>query len=153
MSKPVITFVFKVFAIDCVGTYSTHVQTCDNVHVQSATRSPATAHTRHMSKTVITFVFKVLLRNGLLRCILLHMSKPVITFVFKVIRNGLLRGIPSHMSSPVMTFVFEVIRNGHTFTHVQTRDSVITCVQSDILPTANANIYQPPANAAGLCWA
>ena len=33
------------------------------------------------------------LRNGLLRHILSHMSKPVITLVFKVLRNGLLRYI------------------------------------------------------------
>ena len=69
MSKPVITFVFKVLAIDCFGTYSSHVQTCDNVRVQSATQSTASVHTLHMSRPVITFVFKVL-RNRLLRYIL-----------------------------------------------------------------------------------
>ena len=53
----------------CGGTYFTHVQTCDNVRVQSATQWTASAHTLHMSKPVITFVFKVL-RNGLLRYIL-----------------------------------------------------------------------------------
>ena len=125
--------------MDCFGTYFTHVQTCDNVHVQSATQWTASVHTLHMSKPVLTFVFKVL-RNGLLRYILytcpnlwasscskcyamdcfgtyfthvqtcgnvrvqsatqwtasvhaLHMSKPVITFVFKVLRNGLFRYI------------------------------------------------------------
>ena len=123
--------------MDCFGTYFTHVQTCDNVHVQSATQWTASVHTLQMSKPVLTFVFKVL-RNGLLRYILytspnlwasscskcyamdcfgtyfthvqtcgnvrvqsatqwtasvhaLHMSKPVITFVFKVLRNGLFR--------------------------------------------------------------
>ena len=60
------------------GTYFTHVQTCDNIRVQSATQWIASVHTLYdMSKPVITFVFKVL-RNGLLRYILL-MSKPVIT--------------------------------------------------------------------------
>ena len=99
--------------MDCLGTYFTHVQTRDNVRVQSATQWIASPHALHMSKPVIKFVFKVL-HNGLLRYILthvqtcdnvrvqsatqwtawvhtLHMSKPVITFVFKVLRNGLLR--------------------------------------------------------------
>ena len=67
--KPVITFVFKCYAMDCFGTYSTHVQTCDHVRVQSATQWTASVHALHMSKPVITFVFKVL-RNGLLRYIL-----------------------------------------------------------------------------------
>ena len=117
MSKPVVTFVFKVlrngllryilytcpnlrtsscskcYAMDCFGTYFTHVQTCGNVRVQSATQWTASVHALHMSKPVITFVFKVL-RNGLLRYIPLHMSKPVATFVFKVLRNGLLQYIP-----------------------------------------------------------
>ena len=129
----------KCYAMDCFSTYLTHVQTCDNVRVQSATQWTVSVHTLHMSKPVVTFVFKVL-RNGLLRYILytspnlwasscskcyamdcfgtyfthvqtcgnvrvqsatqwtasvhaLHMSKPVITFVFKVLRNGLFRYI------------------------------------------------------------
>ena len=96
MSKPVITFVFKVlygmdcfrkyfthvqtcenlpvqsailYGMDCIRTYFTHVQTCENVRVQSATQWTASVHTLHMSKPVITFVFKVL-RKGLLRRIL-----------------------------------------------------------------------------------
>ena len=93
MSKPVTTFVFKVlrngllryilytcpnlwwrscskcYGMDCFGTYPTHVQTCDDVRVQSATEWTASVHTLHMSKPVMTFVFKVL-RNGLLRYIL-----------------------------------------------------------------------------------
>ena len=68
MSKPVITFVFKVLRNGCFGAYSTHVQTCDYVRVQSATEWTASVHTLHMSKPVITFAFKVL-RNGLLRYI------------------------------------------------------------------------------------
>ena len=124
--------------MDCFGTYFTHVQTCDNVRVQSATQWTASVHTSHMSKPVITFVFKVL-RNGLLRyTFFTHVqeSKPVTTFVFKVLRNGLVRYIlylnvqtcdnvlvqsatqwtasvhASHMSKPVITFVFKVLRNG-----------------------------------------
>ena len=122
LSKPVITFVFnakcyaKCYGMDWFGTYLTHVQTCDNVRVQSAMDWTASVHTWHMSKPVITFVFKVLW-TGLLRYILdtcpslwynvrvqsamdwtasvhtWHMSKPVITFVFKVLWNGLLRYI------------------------------------------------------------
>ena len=73
MSKPVMTFMFKVlrnrllryiletcpnlwwrscskcYAIDCFGTYLKHVQTCDDVHVQSATQSTASVHTWSMS--------------------------------------------------------------------------------------------------------
>ena len=40
--------------MDCFGTLFT-----DNVHVQSATQWTASVHTLHMSKPVITFVFKV----------------------------------------------------------------------------------------------
>ena len=140
MSKPVTTFVFKVlrngllryilytcpnlwqrscskcYAMDCFGTYFTHVQTSDNVRVQGATQWTASVHTLHMSKPVITFVFKVLYGMDCFRTYFthvqtcenvrvqsatqwtasvhtLHMSKPVITFVFKVLRNGLLRHI------------------------------------------------------------
>ena len=102
--------------MDCFGTYFAHAQSCDNVHVQSATEWTASVHTLHMPKAVITFVFQVL-RNGLLRYIYfahaqscdnvrvpsatewtasvhtLHMPKAVITFVFKLLRNGLLRYI------------------------------------------------------------
>ena len=34
----------------CFGTYFTHVQTCDNVLVQSATQCTASVHTLYMSK-------------------------------------------------------------------------------------------------------
>ena len=50
----------KCYAIDCFGTYLRHVQNCDDVRVQSATQSTASVHTWNMSKTVMTFVFKVL---------------------------------------------------------------------------------------------
>ena len=54
--------------MDCFRAYFTHVQTCGNVRVQSATEWTASVHTLRMSKPVITFVFKVL-RNGLLWCL------------------------------------------------------------------------------------
>ena len=120
MSKPVIPVVSKVLRNGLL-----HVQTCDNVPVQSATQWTTSVHTLHVSKPVITFVFKVL-RNGLLRYMpYTHMCEPVITFVFKVLRNGLLHvqtcdnvRIQSatqwtalvhtlHMPKPVITFVFK----------------------------------------------
>ena len=36
--------------MDCFGTYLTHVQTCDNVRVQSATPWTASVHTLHMPR-------------------------------------------------------------------------------------------------------
>ena len=98
--------------MDCFGTYFTHAQTCDNVHVQSAMEWTASVH---MPKPVITFVFNVL-RSGLPRCIhyiaqtcdnvrvqcatawtasvqAFHRPKPVLTFVFKMLLSGLLRCI------------------------------------------------------------
>ena len=95
--------------MDCFGTYFTHAQSCDNVHVQSATGRTASVHTHaqscdnvhvqsatdwaasvhtlHMPKAVIKFVFEVYGMD----CwrTYLHMPKSVITFVFKVLRNGL----------------------------------------------------------------
>ena len=95
--------------MDCFGTYLTHAQSCDNVHVQSATGRTASVHTHaqscenvhvqsatdwaasvhtlHMPKAVIKFVFEVYGMD----CwrTYLHMPKSVITFVFKVLRNGL----------------------------------------------------------------
>ena len=77
---------FKVLQ-DCFGTYFTHAQSCDNVHVQSAADWAASVHTLHMPKAVIKFVFEVYGMD----CwrTYLHMPKSVITFVFKVLRNGL----------------------------------------------------------------
>ena len=73
MSKPVITFVFKVLRnglLHVVHAF-THVQTCDNVRVQSATEWTCfgTYFSTCPNRPVITVVFKVL-RNGLLRYIL-----------------------------------------------------------------------------------
>ena len=121
--------------MDCFRTCFTHVQTCDNVRVQSAIRNGLLWYILYTSKPVITFVFKML-RNGLLGANFTHVLKPVITFVFQVLRNGLLRHInlhmsktchnlrvPNatqwtasvhtlHMSKPVISFVFKVLRNG-----------------------------------------
>ena len=68
--------------MDCFGTYFTHAQSCDNVHVQSATGRTAFG-TYTCPKPVITFMFKVL-RTGLLQVHTLHMPKAVIKFVFEV---------------------------------------------------------------------
>ena len=45
--------------MDCFGTHSTHVQTCDYVRVQRAMEWTIPVHTLHMSKPVIAFVFQV----------------------------------------------------------------------------------------------
>ena len=50
----------KCYRKDCFGTYFTHAQSCDNVHVQSAMEWAASVHTLHMPKGGKTFVFKVL---------------------------------------------------------------------------------------------
>ena len=70
-----------------IASVHTHAQSCDNVHVQSATDWAASVHTLHMPKFVIKFVFEVYGMD----CwrTYLHMPKSVITFVFKVLRNGL----------------------------------------------------------------
>ena len=60
--------------MDCLGTYFTHVQTCDNFRCQSASRWTASVHTSHMSKPVITLVFKVP-SNGLLNSIKLAQTQ------------------------------------------------------------------------------
>ena len=43
----------KRCAMDCFGTYFTHVQTCNVTRVQSATEWTASVHTLHMSKPVM----------------------------------------------------------------------------------------------------
>ena len=89
MSKPVITFVFKVLRATewTASVHSLHMpraQTCDYVRVRSATEWTASVDTLHMPKPVITFLTFKMLRNGLLRYIL-YTCPPVITFVFKVL--------------------------------------------------------------------
>ena len=66
ISKPALTFVFKMLRNGLLRYNFTHVQTCDNVCVQSPTQWTASVHTLHMSKPVILFAFKAL-GNGLLR--------------------------------------------------------------------------------------
>ena len=167
MSKAVMTFLFKVlrnallryilytcpnlwlrscakcYGMHGFGTFFTHVQTCDDVRVQSATEYIASLHTLHMSQPVMTFVFKVLC-NGLLRYILctcpklwwrwrtasvhtLHMSKAVMMFVFKVLRNALLRYILYPCPNLWLRSCAKCYRMhcfGTFFTHVQTCDYV-----------------------------
>ena len=77
MPKPVMTFVSKsVYEMDCIGTYFTHVQSCDVIvlkvlrsgllryilhtcpklwcnRVERATEWTASVHTSHMSKAVM----------------------------------------------------------------------------------------------------
>ena len=102
--------------MDCFGTYFTHVQTCDNVRVQSATEWTASVHTlthvqtcdnvRVQSATEWTASVHTLTHvqtcdNVRVQSVTewtasvhtLHMSKPVMTSVFKLLRNGLLRYI------------------------------------------------------------
>ena len=79
--------------MDCFGTYFTHVQTCENVRVQSATEWTASVQTLHVSKPVITVRVQSA-TEWTASVHTLHMSKPVKTFVFKSateLRNGLLR--------------------------------------------------------------
>ena len=113
---------------DCFGTYLTHAQSCDNVHVQSAMEWAASVHTLHMPKGGKTFVFKGLqkvLRQyyaqsfdnvrvhsatqwtasvHTLKYICPKHPKAVISFVFKV--HNL------HVPKAVITFVFKLLRNG-----------------------------------------
>ena len=146
----------------CFGTYFTHVQTCDNVRVQSATQWPAPAHTLHMSKPVITFVFKVL-RNGLLPYILYTCPNPWLRSCSKcyamdcvgtycahvqtcdnVRVQSATQWIASvhtlHMSKPVITFVFKVLYGmdcfGTYFKHGQTCDNVRvqSAIRNGLLP-------------------
>ena len=41
------------YGMDCLGTYFTHVQTCNVTRVQSATQWTASVHTLHASKPVM----------------------------------------------------------------------------------------------------
>ena len=80
----------KCFVLRILGSYLKHVQTCDDVRVQSAMQSTASVHTSNMSKPVMTFFFKVLC-NRLLRYIL-HVQT-CDDVLFKVLCNRLLRYI------------------------------------------------------------
>ena len=90
MSKPVITFVFKVLRKDCLRPYFTHVQTCDNVRVQSATKRNVFSYCTHVQNCDNVRVQSVTKRTAFVHTVhTVHMSKPVITFVFKLLRTGL----------------------------------------------------------------
>ena len=151
MSKPVITFVFNVlrngllpyilytcpnlwkrscskcYAMDCFGTYFAHVQTCDNVRVQSATQWTASVHTLHMSKPVITFGFKVLYGMDCFGTYFTHVQTCDNVRVQSATQwTASVHTL--HMSKPVITFVFKVLYGmdsfGTYFAHVQTCDNV-----------------------------
>ena len=102
----------------CFGTYFTHVQTCDDVRVQSATEWIASVHTLHMPKPVMTFVFKVL-RDGLLRYILYTFPKPVMTFVFKVQYYSVLQSVLLHYYSST-TLYYKVLLQYYSVLHSTT---------------------------------
>ena len=112
--------------MDCFGTYFTHVQTCDNVHVQSATQWTASVHTLHMSKPVLTFVFKVL-RNGLLRYILYTSPNLWTSSCSKCYAMDCFGTYFTHVQTCGNVRVQSATQwtaSVHTFTHVQTRDNV-----------------------------
>ena len=85
MSRPVITFVFKVLRNGLLRYIIYTCATCDNIRVQSPTQWTPSVHNLHIFLTCDT-QWTASVHN-------LHMSKPVTTFVFKVLRNGLLRYI------------------------------------------------------------
>ena len=140
MSKPVMTFVFKVLRNRLLRyTYLKHVQTCDDVRVQSATPSTASVY---ILETCPNLWWRSCSKCYAIDCFGIHtwnMSKPVMTFVFKVLRHRLLR----YMSKPVMTFVFKVLRNRllrYTYLeHDQTCDDVR--VQSATQSTASVHTW------------
>ena len=89
--------------MDCCGTYFTHAQcqSCDNVHVPSATEWTASVHTLHMPKAVITFVLKGI---DSFRTYFARVQSSDNVRVESAIQNGLPRA--------VITLVFRVLRNG-----------------------------------------
>ena len=115
--------------MDCFGTYSTHVQTCDYVRVQSATEWTASVHALHMSKPVISFVFKVLW-NGLLRYMLYTCPNQWLRSCSKCYGmdcNGLLRYIVYTCPNKWLhsrSKCNEMDCFGTYFTHVQTCDYI-----------------------------
>ena len=84
--------VHRRYGMHCFGTYFTHVQTCDNVRVQSATQWTASVHTWRNVQTCDNVRVQSA-TQWTASAHTLHMSKPVITFAFKVLRDGLLRYI------------------------------------------------------------
>ena len=67
--------------MDCFGTYFTHAQSCDNVHVQSATGRTASVHTHAQSCDNVHVQSAT---DWAASVHTLHMPKAVIKFVFKV---------------------------------------------------------------------
>ena len=67
--------------MDCFGTYFTHAQSCDNVHVQSATGRTASVHTHAQSCDNVHVQSAT---DWAASVHTLHMPKAVIKFVFEV---------------------------------------------------------------------
>ena len=67
--------------MDCFGTYFTHAQSCDNVHVQSATGWTASVHTHAQSCDNVHVQSAT---DWAASVHTLHMPKAVIKFVFEV---------------------------------------------------------------------
>ena len=128
----------KCYGMDCLGTCFTHVQTCDVTRVQSATEWTASVHTLHMSKPVMSLVFKVL-RNGLLRY-MLYTCPNLWCNSFNVLRNGLLRYMLDtcpDLWCNSCSKCYGMNCLGTCFTHVQTCD--VTRVQSATEWTASVH--------------
>ena len=82
--------------MDCFGTYLTHAQSCDNVHVQSATGRTASVHTHAQGCDNVHVQSAT---DWAASVHTLHMPKVVIKFIkvcVRSIRNGLLAYIPTH---------------------------------------------------------
>ena len=67
--------------MDCLGTYFTHAQSCDNVHVQSATGRTASVHTHAQSCDNVHVQSAT---DWAASVHTLHMPKAMIKFVFEV---------------------------------------------------------------------
>ena len=105
--------------MDCFDTYSTHVQTvqtCDEVHIRSATEWTASVYTLHMSKPVITFVFEVLYNGLLLRHVDFSLS-----FMFEITRAGCY--VMSRVSSSYISVHMGHSRCSHLVQHFKWKKS------------------------------
>ena len=104
----------KCYATDYLGTYCAHVQTCDNVRVQSATQPTTSWRTVQMATPVIRFLFNVV-RNPLFcathfthvqTCDNVRVQRATQSTAFRIFSLH-----SSYMSKPVKRFVFQVLRN------------------------------------------
>ena len=86
-----------IYGMDYFGTYFTHAPTCDNVRVQSATAWTASVHKESCDNVRVQSA-----TAWTASVHTLHMPKAVITFVFKVLRHGLLRYILMMMMMTIM---------------------------------------------------